>query len=167
MLDCASVSISMKSDTSNNLLFVVDQADEKALYWYESVIDSLMFAAIMTRSNIAYAMSIVSRYAESSESQHVKTINRILKYIKESLDLSIVYFRDSSRNDSFQDYCDSDHDEVINDRRSTTKWIFTLAEASIFWSFKRQDVMTLSFTETKYYALSKKEKKSYNFENCW
>ena len=162
MLDCASVSISMKSDTSNNLLFVVDQADEKALYWYESVIDSLMFAAIMTRSNIAYAMSIVSRYAESSESQHVKTINRILKYIKESLDLSIVYSRDSSRddfrNDSLQDYCDSDHDEVIDDRRSITEWIFTLAEASIFWSSKRQDVMTLSFTETEYYALSKKKK---------
>ena len=82
------------------------------------MIDSLMFAAIMTRSNIAYAMSIVSRYAENPESQHIKTINRILKYIKESLDLSIVYFRDDFRNDSLQDYCDSDHDEVIDDRRS-------------------------------------------------
>ena len=80
-----------------------------------------MFAAIMTRSNIGYAMSIVSRYAESSEPQHIKTINRILKYIKESLDLSIVYFRNDFSNDSLQDYCDSDHDEVIDDRRSTTE----------------------------------------------
>ena len=81
MLDCALVSIFIKPETSDSLSFVVDydQADEETLYWYESVIESLMFVAIMTRSNIVYAMSIVSRYAESSKSQHVKTINRILK----------------------------------------------------------------------------------------
>ena len=32
MLDCASVSISMKSNTSDSLLLVVDQADEEVLY---------------------------------------------------------------------------------------------------------------------------------------
>ena len=86
----------------------------------------------MTRSNIVYAMSIVSRYAKSFEPQHIKTINRILKYVKESIDLSIVYlrknsqkdFRNDFRNDfsndfCFQEYCHLDHDEVINDRRST------------------------------------------------
>ena len=88
-----------------------------------------MFAAIMTCLDIAYAMSIVSRYAEIPEPQHTKTINRILKYIKESLDLSIVYFRNNFRddfrndfrNDFHQDYCDLNHDEVINHRRSTTE----------------------------------------------
>ena len=80
-----------------------------------------MFAAVMTRPDIAYAMSIVSRYAGSPGPQHIKAVNRILKYIKESLDLSIVYSRNDSPNDSFQDYCDSDHDEVIDDRRSTTE----------------------------------------------
>ena len=85
------------------------------------MIELLMFVAIMTRSDIVYAMSIVSRYAESSESQYIKTINKILKYIKRSIDLSIVYSQKSFRNNFFQEYCDSDHDESINNRRSSTK----------------------------------------------
>ena len=161
MEDCASVSTLMESGTSGSLLLVIDQADEEALYWYRSVVDSLMFAAVMTRPDIAYAMSIVSRCSESPGSQHIKTINRILKYIKGSIDLSIIYSQDDSRDGSnlqngfsFQGYCDSDHGGVIDGRRSTTGWIFTLAGAPISWSFKRQDVVTLSSTEAEYYALS-------------
>ena len=82
------------------------------------MINSLMFAMIIIRSKIVYAMSIFNKYVESFKSQHVKTINRILIYIKKSLNLNIVYFsnnfRNNFRNNFFQDYCNLSHDEVIN-----------------------------------------------------
>ena len=76
--------------------------------------------------DIANAVSIISRYAESSKSQHIKTINRIQNYVKESIDLNIVYFGKNFQNNSrnnffFQEYCNSDYDKVINNRRSTTE----------------------------------------------
>ena len=86
-------------------------SDEEALYWYGSVVGSLMFAAVMTRPDIAYALSIVSRYSRSPSQQHIKAVNRAMKYIKGSIDLSIVYSRDGS----FQSFCDSDHNSYTPD----------------------------------------------------
>ena len=79
MINCKIVTSSMKSKLINNiLLFSFDyKIDVDILYWYESIVNSLMYVVTMTKFDIVYAFSIINRYCNNSNRTHVKTIKRI------------------------------------------------------------------------------------------
>lgn len=52
------------------------------------------------------------------------------------------------------DFVDSDWGACIDDRRSTSGWIFNLGSGSIAWASKKQDSTALSSTEVEYMAAS-------------
>ena len=74
MRDCVSVATSMKASISNSILLSTKQADEDIIYWYEVSIDSLMYVMMTTRSDIAFALSMTSRYCSNSNQAHVTLI---------------------------------------------------------------------------------------------
>ena len=76
------------------------------------MIESLMYAMIMTRSDLIYSLSILSRYYFNLNSTHVKTIIRILKYIKETFNYDIHY----KNKENLIKYIDVDFAETMNDR---------------------------------------------------
>ena len=47
---------------------------------------------------------------------------------------------------------DADWGSDVNDRKSTSGYVFTLARGTILWSSKKQSAITLSSTEAKYIA---------------
>ena len=51
-------------------------------------------------------------------------------------------------------YCDSDWEGCINDKRSTSRHIFSLGSGPISWSSKKQDVVALSLSEAEHIAAS-------------
>ena len=79
MINCKIVTSSMKSKLINNiLLFSFDyKIDVDILYWYESIVNSLMYVVTMTKFDIVYVFSIINRYCNNSNRTHVKTIKRI------------------------------------------------------------------------------------------
>ena len=58
---------------------------------YASAVESLMFAMICTRPNIAQAIRVVSRYMANPGREHWNTIKRILRYIKGTSDAALCY----------------------------------------------------------------------------
>ncbi len=49
-------------------------------------------------------------------------------------------------------YCDADWGGDLEDRKSTTGFVFMIGGGAISWSSKRQPTIALSTTETKYMA---------------
>ena len=58
---------------------------------YQSAVGSLMYAMLGTRPDLAYAVSIVSRYASRPNNSHWQAVKRIFRYIKGTLDLELTF----------------------------------------------------------------------------
>ena len=58
---------------------------------YARVIGSLMYAMTCTRPDIAYAVGKLSRYTSNPSLLHWHAVNRILKYLKGTMDYGIYY----------------------------------------------------------------------------
>ena len=51
---------------------------------YASTVGSLIYAMMYTRSEIAYAVGIVSRFFFNPEKEHQATVKQILRYLKDT-----------------------------------------------------------------------------------
>ncbi|XP_019242593.1 PREDICTED: uncharacterized protein LOC109222727, partial [Nicotiana attenuata] len=67
-----------------------------------------------------------------------------------TLDYEILY--SSSKESKFLGYCDSDWAGDIDDRKSTTGFVFFLGNSAFTWNSKKQPIVTLSTCEAEYVA---------------
>ena len=58
---------------------------------YASAIGSIMYAMICTRPDVSYALSMVSRYQENPGPSHWTAVKNILKYLRNTKDMLLVY----------------------------------------------------------------------------
>ena len=58
---------------------------------YASAIGSLMYAMLCTRPDIAHAVSVTSRYQSNPGEEHWTSIKCILKYLRRTKDMFIVF----------------------------------------------------------------------------
>lgn len=79
-----------------------------------------------------------------------KQLKKILRYLKGTIELVIFYKRGGEEN--LMTYFDSDYAGDIKDRKSTSGYVFLLSSGVVAWSSKKQLVVTLSTTETKFIA---------------
>ncbi|KAL9840222.1 putative RNA-directed DNA polymerase [Arabidopsis thaliana] len=91
---------------------------------YSSAVGSVMFAMISTRPDLAYAIGLVSRFMSKPGSVHWEVVKWLLRYIKGSQDLSLVYTK--GKDLSVIGYCDSDHGGDLDRKRSTSGYVFTV-----------------------------------------
>ena len=56
---------------------------------YKNVIDSLMYAMVSTRPDIAFTVSYLSRYLDKPEKKHLLMCKEILRYLKYTCDDSL------------------------------------------------------------------------------
>lgn len=117
---------------------------------YRQAIGSLMFLAQITRPDISFPVNLLSRYCESPGMGHWGAVKRILRYIKGTMDYKIMY--DGNKEEILYGFSDADWAADLDQRRSTTGYVFTLCGAAISWACKRQSTVALSSTEAEYMA---------------
>jgi hypothetical protein len=123
---------------------------------YASLIGSLMYAAIATRPDIAYAVNRLASYTANPDMSHWTAAKRILRYLKGTKDLGITYkskrSKDSNENIviGYSDASFANND----DRSSVSGYTFLASEGAITWGSKKQNVISLSTTEAEYICLS-------------
>ena len=123
---------------------------EHSDYPFQSLIGCLMFLAVNTRPDIAYATSYLSQFNTKHNKTHWEAAKRVLRYLKGTIDLSIIYRKTGAY---LQGYTDADWANDITDRRSYTGFFFTLAGGPISWESKKQHTVALSSTEAEYMSL--------------
>jgi hypothetical protein len=62
---------------------------------YASAIGSIMYAMLCTRPDISYALSVTSRYQANPGLEHWNAAKNILKYLRRTKDMFLVYSSDS------------------------------------------------------------------------
>lgn len=67
------------------------EASNSEIERYQGMIESLMFSMVETRPDIAFAVSVVSRFSKNLSHQHTEAVKTILRYLKESRDRGITY----------------------------------------------------------------------------
>lgn len=119
---------------------------------FRELIGSLQFLAQCTRPDICHALSVVSSFCENPGDAHWVAAKRILRYLKGTKDLKLVYSKQSeNRLDAFTD---ADWGNDLDTRRSTSGYVFIKNGGAITWSSRRQPTVALSTTEAEYMALA-------------
>jgi transposase InsO family protein len=118
---------------------------------YRSAVGCLMFAAIATRPDIAAAVGIVARHMERPGESHWTAVKRILRYLKGSSSLGIVYREDKQ---TIEAHSDADWAGDLTDRKSTSGYVIKLAGGAITWKSAKQKCTALSTVEAEYVAAS-------------
>ena len=120
--------IQLNADTAGEYL------DEDATTRYQSGIGALMFLMVVTRPDIAFTLSILSRFTAKPQRLHEAAFQRLLRYLKSLIRRGITY--------SFGDligFTDADFrgSVVIDGAYSTSGYVFKLVGGPISWSSKR------------------------------
>ncbi|GKV31446.1 hypothetical protein SLEP1_g40131 [Rubroshorea leprosula] len=127
---------------------------------YASAIGSLMYAMVCTRPDISHAVSVVSRYMANLGKEHWETMKWILRYLRGTIDVGLVYDRSANPNGNVVRFVDSDFASDLEKRRSTTRYVFTLSGCAISWKATLQSTIALSRTEAKYMAITEAVKEA-------
>jgi hypothetical protein len=117
--------------------------------YFKSLVGSLRYLTC-TRPDILYGVGLISRYMETPDQSHLNAAKRILRYIKGTINEGMFYT--SSTNFNLVGYSDSDWGRDLDERKSTTGFVFFMGDTSFTWSSKKQSIVTLSSCEAEYVA---------------
>lgn len=147
MFDCKPMDTPMATDSSLQKAEDRYQAPQKLRHHYQSAVGFLMYIMLGTRLDIAFAISVVSRYGSNPTKEHWKAVKRIFRYLKATLHMRLIF---QGPIQFLIGYTDSDWAGDKDSRRSTSGYVFSLGSAPISWSSKRQPTVALSTCEAAY-----------------
>ena len=107
-------SVATPCDANNKLVKVEDGEERIGQGIYQSAVGSLMYFATGTRPDIIFAVYNVAKFCSDPTKRHWTAVKRILRYLKGTSDLGLLYVRGDS-HDCFS-YSDSDWASDVGDR---------------------------------------------------
>ncbi|KAL0451880.1 UNVERIFIED_CONTAM: Retrovirus-related Pol polyprotein from transposon TNT 1-94 [Sesamum latifolium] len=118
-----------------------------------------MYAMVCTRPDLAHTVSQVCKYMSKPGRHHWEAVKWIFRYLKGTVGHGIIF--GSQQNDPLVvGYVDSDYAGDLDDRRSTTGYVFTLGGGPICWKSTVQSIVALSTTEAEYMAVAEAAKEA-------
>jgi hypothetical protein len=118
---------------------------------YKQMVGSLMYL-LATRPDLAYVVCLVARFMDRPIEMHFAAVKRVMRYVKGTLDHGILYRHITNQSLKLLGWSDSDYAGDLDDRKSTSGYVFMLGTGAISWSSKKQPIVTLSTTEAEYVA---------------
>ncbi|KAJ9543591.1 hypothetical protein OSB04_023298 [Centaurea solstitialis] len=109
--------------------------------------------------DVAYSVSVTSRYQQNPGEPHWVAVKNILKYLRRTKDMFLV-FGGSEDEISVIGYSDASFQTDRDDFRSQSGYIFTLNGGAISWKSSKQDTIADSTTEAEYIAASNAAKEA-------
>ena len=126
---------------------------------YRTIVGSLLYLSCWSRPDISFAVSELSRFVAAPGHAHLVAAKHLLRYLKGTYDLGIVYSRPGrggpvDNANTLWGYVDSDWAGCPDSRRSTSGYVLVLNGAAVAWKSKRQSVVALSSAEAEFVAAS-------------
>jgi ABC-type branched-subunit amino acid transport system ATPase component len=116
----------------------------------------LLFAAISTRPNIAFAISRLAKFLNNSSLAHYKAADRALIYLYNTRQLFLRF----GGQDNLVVASDASFADNSTDRKSSQAYAIKLFSGLISWRANKQNTVTTSITEAKLLALAQAAKES-------
>jgi hypothetical protein len=134
-------------------------ASKTSIHSYQTKIGSILFAAITTRPDIAFAVSRLARYNTNPSDSHHQAADRTIQYLYATKGRALRYGDDNQAR-SFICASDASFADNTFDRKSSQGYIMKLFGGPIAWRANKQDTVTTSSTEAELLALSQTTKEA-------
>nr|GFA58052.1 retrotransposon protein, putative, Ty1-copia subclass [Tanacetum cinerariifolium] len=110
------------------------------------------YAVRCTRSDVAFAQNITSRFQKNLGDIHLTTVKNILKYLRNTKDMFLVYEGDIKRELKVSCYIDAGYLMDTDDLKSQTGYVFVLNGGVVDWKSAKQSIFATSSAEAEYIA---------------
>ena len=116
---------------------------------YNEAIGSILWPAVVLRPDIAYAVGILLQFMQNTGPVHWEGVKWIINYLNNTKNYSLTFGGTSKK--LIKGFCDANWASQ-KDRHSISGYTFYLGSGAITWSSKKQHIIALSSTESKYIA---------------
>ncbi|GJT07500.1 retrotransposon protein, putative, ty1-copia subclass [Tanacetum coccineum] len=117
---------------------------------YASAMGLIMYVVKCTRPDVAFAQNITSRFQQNPGDPHWTTVKNILKYMRNTKDMFLVYGGDIKRELRVSCYIDAGYLTDADDLKSQTGYVFVLNGGAIDWKSAKQSIFATSSVEAEY-----------------
>jgi hypothetical protein len=132
----------------------MDQPTDLKLY--QEKVGTLLYAAISTRPDIAYAVNKLTQRMQSPTARDAKACDQVFRYLAGTKHMGLLFGRKrsgaTSAAVSVSAFADADWASDRVDRKSITGWIAMINGDPVSWASKKQKVVSQSTCEAELYA---------------
>ena len=126
---------------------------------YQEKVGTLLYAAISTRPDIAYAVNKLTQRMSAPRVCDARACDRVFRYLAGTRTLGLLYGRQRDDRETktksrvaIDAYADSDWASDKVNRKSVTGWIARLNGDPVSWASKKQSVVSQLTCEAELYA---------------
>src|SRR4051812_28929760 len=131
---------------------MAEDREKMSVIPYASAIGSIMYAMLCTRPDVNLAISLVGRYQSDRGAEHWTTVKNILKYLKRTKNMFLVY--GGAEELVVKGYIDASFNTDPDDSKSQTGYVYMLNGGAVSWCSTKQSVVAASTCEAEYIAAS-------------
>ncbi len=144
------------------LLAIPDNKDitDASRTLYQRKVGSLLFAAIATRPDIAFAVSQLSRFNQRPGKRHHEVADRVFHYLFQTQDYCTRYWGDSQDLSSSVFASNASFSDNTMDRKSSQGYIMKLFGRAVALRANKLDTVTTLSTEAEFWAISQTGKEA-------
>lgn len=147
MLECRSA----PTPVEQNLKIMEAAGGPVDKHQYQRLVGRLIYLS-HTRPDIAYGVSVVSRYMHDPRSGHLDVVHRILRYLKGCPGKGIMFGNHGHLK--VEGFVDADWAGCVDDRRSTSGQCMFVGGNLVSWRSKKQSVVARSTAEAEFRSMA-------------
>jgi len=91
----------------------IDEREYMSHVLYASVVGNFMYAIVWTRLDLSQAMSMVSRYMHDLDKGYWEAVRWILRYIRGTVDVGLVFEKDDHGKQECTGYVESNYAGIL------------------------------------------------------
>jgi hypothetical protein len=133
---------------------------------YQSIVGSLMWLMLGTRLDLAFTVSVLSKYNADPSKEHLTAATHCLRYLRNTSSYGTQFDADGSNTEPIG-FTDSDFAGDIDDRKSTSGYVYLLGGGAISWRSRKQPLVAFSTVEAEYIGASDAAKEAIWIRNLF
>nr|GEU70298.1 putative retrotransposon protein [Tanacetum cinerariifolium] len=113
---------------------------------------SIMYDVRCTRPDVAFAQNMTSRFQQNPDEEQWTAVKNILKYLRNTKDMFLVYEGNMERELRVSCYTDAGYLTDADNLKSRTGYVFVLNRGAVDWKSTKQSIFATSSTDVEYIA---------------
>ena len=132
----------------NQCLQTPEKAAEMCHIPYREAVGSLLYLAVATQPDIVFPIGILSQFMDNLGRAHWEGVKHVFRYLSGMRNWALVYGTKVKGLEGFTDAYGATQEH----RHAITGYTFLIDGGAVSWSFKKQEIVTLSTAESEYVA---------------
>jgi transposase InsO family protein len=141
------------------------QATASSIKVFQEKVGSILYAAIMTRPDVARAAAELSKHLRNPSSSHQAVADQVIRYLYATRYISLCFDGHSSQHLIVASDASFADDSAT--RHSSQGYVILLFGGPVAWKASKQDTVTTSTTEAELLALTTTIKEGYSLQRLF